>query len=139
MMEGRSWHGVARDEFGAKLRHSMQRGKVYLYQIFTTCFVEFDTVEAAQTFRDYADANLEYWNYDPVTLVNTSDDEQCKRWSEHMEDYVDPIGEIVAPFPLPAEPMEITDDALFYVSDIRTMKFFRDGECIWEITVNEEL
>lgn len=134
MMEGRSWHRIARDDFGAKLRPDMQRGKAYLYQIFTTCFVEFDTVKAAQDFRDYADDTLEYWDFDPVTLIDTNIEEQCQRWAEHMEDYIQ-MTDIVPPFPPPAEPMSIPDDALFYISGVGTCRFIQDGETIWEVTM----
>ena len=60
-MECRDWHDEARKK-GAILRPDMQKGKVYLYQLFTTCFVEFETKEAADAFRKYADSCLSYWD-----------------------------------------------------------------------------
>lgn len=137
IMEGRFWHKIAQDEFGAKLRPDMQRGKAYLYQMFTTCFVEFDTVEAAQNFKDYADANLEYWDYDPVSLIDTNIEEMRKRWADHMEDYIKPA-EIVPPFPPPAEPMKTPDEALFYISGVDQLKFIKDDETIWILTTYDE-
>lgn len=83
-MEGSGWHKVAAER-GAKLRPDMQRGKVYLYELYTTCFVEFDTLEQATAFRRYADENIEYWDYDPVATIDTNDPETVQRWKEFME------------------------------------------------------
>ena len=85
MMEIRGWHPVAAER-GAILRPYMQRGKVYLYQMYTTCFVEFENMEAALAFRKYADENLPYWDYEPVTTLDTSDPEVIERWKVHMEE-----------------------------------------------------
>ena len=83
-MEGRGWHKAAAER-GAKLRPDMQRGKVYLYQLYTTCFVEFDTMEQARAFRQYANENLEYWDYDPVATIDTNDPEDVQHWKKFME------------------------------------------------------
>ena len=83
-MEGRSWHKAAAER-GAKLRPDMQRGKVYLYQLYTTCFVEFDTMEQARAFRQYANENLDYWDYDPVATIDTNDPEDVQHWKKFME------------------------------------------------------
>ena len=85
VMEGRGWHSVARNK-GAILRPSMKRGKVYLYQLYTTCFVEFENMEAALAFRKYADENIAYWDYDPVATLDTNNPEVIERWKENMED-----------------------------------------------------
>lgn len=85
IMEGRGWHSIAREK-GAVLRPNMQRGKVYLYQLYTTCFVEFESMEAAIAFRKYADENIAYWDYDPVATLDTSDPEIVERWKVHMEE-----------------------------------------------------
>ena len=84
IMEGRPWHKVA-IEHGATLRPNMQKGKIYLYQIFTTCFAEFDTLEQANEFKAYADKNIPYWDYDPVAVVDTNDNETVEKWKPHME------------------------------------------------------
>ena len=83
-MEGRGWHKAAAER-GAKLRPDMQRGKVYLYQLYTTCFVEFDTLEQARAFRQYASENLECWDYDPVAMIDTNDPEDVQHWKKFME------------------------------------------------------
>ena len=83
-MEGSRWHGIAQEK-GAILRPDMQHGKVYLYQLFTTCFVEFETLADATAFRDWANANLPYWNYDPVATIDTNDPKQIELWERHME------------------------------------------------------
>ena len=85
LMEGRGWHKVAA-EHGAKLRPDMQRGKVYLYQLYTTCFVEFDTLEQARAFRQYANESLEYWDYDPAATIDTNDPEDVHLWEKFMEE-----------------------------------------------------
>ena len=84
-MEGRGWHKAAAER-GAKLRPDMQRGKVYLYQLYTTCFVEFDTLEQARAFRQYANENLECWDYDPVATIDTNDPEDVQLWEKFMEE-----------------------------------------------------
>ena len=83
-MEGRGWHKAAAER-GAKLRPDMQRGKVYLYQLCTTCFVEFDTMEQARAFRQYANENLEYWDYDPVATIDTNDPEDVQLKGEAVD------------------------------------------------------
>lgn len=85
IMEGRGWHNIARNR-GAILRPSMKHGKVYLYQLYTTCFVEFENMEAALEFRKYADENIAYWDYDPVATLDTNNPEVVERWKDNMED-----------------------------------------------------
>ena len=46
--------------------------------------------------------------------------------------------EIVPPFPHTVESMRISDDALFYISGVGSIKFINDGKTIWELTVEEE-
>lgn len=83
ILEGRHWHKVAKAN-GCPLRGDMQRGKVYLYQIYTTIFVEFDTVEDAEDFRKYLDSTVPYWDYDPVATLDTNKAETAERWSEFI-------------------------------------------------------
>lgn len=85
VMEGRSWHKEAAER-GAVIRPNMQRGKFYLHQLYTTCFVEFDTLEQVRRFRQYADENLPYWNYDPVATIDTNDEKTVQQWAAHMEE-----------------------------------------------------
>ena len=61
-------------------------GECQLYQLFTTCFVEFDTLEQARAFRQYANENLEYWDYDPVATIDTNDPEDVQLWEKFMEE-----------------------------------------------------
>lgn len=79
MMEGRGWHRAAK-EHGARIVPYMAPNKVYLHQVFTTCFAEFDTIEEARDFRAYADRNLPYWDYDPVATIDTHDPHAIDRW-----------------------------------------------------------
>lgn len=84
-MEGSSWHKTAAEK-GAVLRPKMRPGKVYLYQMYTTCFAEFETVDQAKMFCQYADQNLRGWNVDPVVIIDTKDPESVKGWGNLMED-----------------------------------------------------
>lgn len=84
VMEGRSWHKEAAER-GAVIRPNMQRGKFYLHQLYTTCFVEFDTLEQLSRFRQYADKNLPYWDCDPVATIDTNDEKTVQQWAAHME------------------------------------------------------
>lgn len=83
ILEGRKWHQVAKEN-GYPLRGAMQRGKVYLYQIYTTIFVEFDTVEAAEDFRKSLDCTFPYWDYDPLATLDTNKAETAERWSNFI-------------------------------------------------------
>ena len=83
-MEGSSWHKIAMEK-GAVLRPKMRPGKVYLYQMYTTCFAEFETVDQAKMFCQYADQNLRGWNVDPVVIIDTKDPESVKGWENLME------------------------------------------------------
>lgn len=84
IMEGSSWHKTAAER-GAILRPKMRPGKVYLYQMYTTCFAEFETVEQAKKFCQYADQNIQEWNVDPVVIIDTTDLEAVKHWGKFME------------------------------------------------------
>ena len=61
------------------------RGECQLYQLYTTCFVEFDTLEQARAFRQYANENIECWDYDPVATIDTNDPEDVQHWKKFME------------------------------------------------------
>lgn len=50
-LEGSSWHHEAK-RHGAALRAKMIPGKVYLYQLYTEIFAEFDSVGQANRFRE---------------------------------------------------------------------------------------
>lgn len=84
VMEGSSWHRVAAEQ-GARLRPNMKQGKVYLYQLYTTCFAEFDTLEQAQAFRQQIGEADPYWDYDPVATIDTNNPDTVQRWAEFME------------------------------------------------------
>lgn len=84
IMEGSSWHKTAVEK-GAVLRPKMRPGKVYLYQMFTTCFAEFETVDQAKMFCQYADQHIHGWNVDPVIIIDTNDPEAVKSWGNLME------------------------------------------------------
>ena len=83
VLEGRKWHRVAKEN-GYQLRSDMTLGKVYLYQIYTSIFVEFDTVEAAEDFRKSLDCTFPYWDYDPVATLDTNKSETAERWSNFI-------------------------------------------------------
>ena len=81
LLEGRFWHKFCKPE---QIKDSMQKGKVYLYQMYTTIYVEFDTVEEANVFRRWIQTVDEYWDYDPVATIDTNDEETCKRWGVRL-------------------------------------------------------
>lgn len=82
--EGRAWHGEAQKQ-GAELRAKMRPGKVYLYQLFTTIFVEFPDMAAAKAFRKAMSERSPGWDVDAVAVIDTSDPEQAEKWAVHME------------------------------------------------------
>lgn len=75
------WRCVAERLFNARRVSKMKVGKVYLYQMYSESFEEFDTLEKAEQLRDYADKNIPYWDYDSVSTIDLNDYEQiiiCK-------------------------------------------------------------
>ncbi len=86
VMEGRPWHSISRDKFNAKIVSVMVKDKYYLHQMYTTCFVEFESLEKLEEFKKYADENITYWNYDPVLTIDTSDENQVEMWREHIKE-----------------------------------------------------
>lgn len=83
-MEGPSWYQEAQDRFHAGIVGKMQRGKAYLYQLYTTCFLEFDTLEEAEACYEWAEENILYFGYDPVSVIDTSNPEHVKRWKDFI-------------------------------------------------------
>ena len=76
------WHCNAERLFHARRVsiNELKLGKVYLYQKFNEMLEEFDTLEGAKQFVEYADENLPYWNYDPVTIIDLNNEEQILKY-----------------------------------------------------------
>ena len=70
------WRCTAEKLFNARQVSTMKIGKVYLYQMYSESFEEFDTLEEAKLFRSYANKNIPYWDYDPVSTIDLNDYEQ---------------------------------------------------------------
>lgn len=83
-MEVDTWQLVA-EKRGAKIRENLRLGKYYLYQMFTTCFVEFDTLGQLTEFRCYADKNIPYWDYDGITVINTNNPYHISAWENFIK------------------------------------------------------
>lgn len=83
-MEGRIWCGVAKELFGANIVPQIKENKYYLHQMYTTCFVEFDSMKKLTEFQHYANKYIPYWNYDPVVFIDTNNHEERERWKLHM-------------------------------------------------------
>lgn len=83
-MEGPSWYQEAREKFQAGIVGKMQRGKAYLYQLYTTCFLEFDTLEEAKACYTWAEEHVEYFGCDPVSVIDTRNPEHVKRWKDFI-------------------------------------------------------
>lgn len=75
-MDCNCWRCVAERLFNARRVSKMKIGKVYLHQMYSESFEEFDTVEQTEQFREHANENIPYWNYDPVSLIDLNDYEQ---------------------------------------------------------------
>ena len=75
MSECNCWRCQAERLFHAKRVMKMKKGKVYLYQMYSESFEEFEDREDAESFRRYADAHIDYWDYDPVYLFDLNDEE----------------------------------------------------------------
>lgn len=73
MLEGRSWMDIAINKFGAKILEEprQEEGYFYIYQVFTTCFVEFKNLNTLKECIKYLDNNDKYWNYDPYTILKS--------------------------------------------------------------------
>lgn len=83
-MEGPSWYQEAREKFQAGIVGKMQRGKAYLYQLYTTCFLEFDTLEEAKACYTWAEEHVEYFGCDPVSVIDTRNPEHVKSWKDFI-------------------------------------------------------
>lgn len=83
-MEGPSWYGEARDKFDARIVGEMVLGKAYLYQLFTTCFLEFSSFGEAKKCYDWGVDNVDYFGYDPVAIIDTSNPDHVERWKKHI-------------------------------------------------------
>lgn len=74
MSECNCWRCQAERLFHAKRVMKMKKGKVYLRQIYSETFEEFEDIEDAEAFRRYADVHIDYWDFDPVVLYDLNDD-----------------------------------------------------------------
>lgn len=70
------WRCIAERLFNARRVSRMRIGKVYLYQMYSESFEEFDTLKEVEQLRNYADKNIPYWDYDPVTTFDLNNPEQ---------------------------------------------------------------
>ena len=70
MLEGRLWMQLAADKFNAKRVAHPKEGKHYIYQLYTTAYVEFETLEELHNCKEWLDKNDRYWNYDPVKIFS---------------------------------------------------------------------
>lgn len=43
-------------------------------------------LEQTRAFRQYANENLECWDYDPVATIDTNDPEDVQPWEKFMEE-----------------------------------------------------
>ncbi len=83
-LEGRSWMKRVFNEFDAKPVGTMKENKYYLHQLYTTVFIEFETMEELEKCKKWLNENVEYWDYDPVVTLDTSDKETIRIWKEQM-------------------------------------------------------
>lgn len=74
MSECNCWRCQAERLFHAKRVMKMKRGGVYLRQMYSESFEEFEDREDAESFRRYADAHIDCWDFDPVFLYDLNDD-----------------------------------------------------------------
>lgn len=91
MSECKCWQCRAERMFPAKRVRYMKPGRVYLYQIYNELFEEFETMQDAEAFRQYADENIPYWDYDPVKTIDLNDPEMVivmkhKGWLKEKSD-----------------------------------------------------
>ena len=84
-MEVRPWMLEA-VKWGAMIYPNMVAGNVYLYQLYTMCFVGFKSKDAAEAFVAWAEKNIDHWGYDPVTLIDTSDEAARELWKVHIKE-----------------------------------------------------
>lgn len=84
VMDGRPWMEAA-VEWGGRLRPYMEPGWVYLYQMFTSTFVQFPDKATAEEFVTWAGQNIDHWAYDPVAVIDTNNPEVCKEWAGSMK------------------------------------------------------
>ena len=81
-----AWENIACREWGAKVVYELEFNKIYIQQIYHEHFVEFESLERWNKFKDYADKNLPYWSYDCPRVIDTSDMEQAANWYSFLKD-----------------------------------------------------
>lgn len=70
MLEGRGWMNTA-IEHGAKTREAKDDStKFYCYQLFTTVWLEFDSLEQMVSAIKEVAKKDSYWDYDPVEFYH---------------------------------------------------------------------
>lgn len=72
-LEGRPWMVIATNGFGAKIQSEpkQKEGYWYIYQLYTTCFLEFKNLEDLKECITFLDKKDSYWNYDPITILKS--------------------------------------------------------------------
>lgn len=84
-LEGPYWYGEARDKYGARIVEEMVPDKAYLHQLFSTCFLEFESLDAAKAYYEKGKKEDPFFDIDPVAVIDTSDPEARKKWERHMK------------------------------------------------------
>ena len=75
MLEGRRWMDTAIKHGGKVVGLSSitrDSGKFYLYQVYTTCFIEFNSMDELNSCVEILDKEEEYWDYDPVLKLSAN-------------------------------------------------------------------
>ena len=87
MLEGRCWMDTA-IKHGGKIvgLNDIKRdsGKFYLYQIYTTCFIEFNSMDELKSCVEILNKEEKYWDYDPVLKLSAN--QVLDRFGKDMEE-----------------------------------------------------
>lgn len=85
-MEGSSWYSQAANKYGARIVEKMKTGMFYLQQLFSTAFLEFDSLQNAEDCKAWAERNPEKCGVDPIALVDTTVEESRKHWENFINE-----------------------------------------------------
>lgn len=84
-MEGPLWYSQAAEKFEANIVDLMNPGCFYLQQLFSTAFLEFDSLQKAKDCKTWAENHPEMCGNDAIALIDTTDEESFKRWKNFVK------------------------------------------------------
>lgn len=84
-MESPLWYSQAAEKFEANIVDLMNPGRFYLQQLFSTAFLEFDSLQKAKDCKTWAENHPEMCGHGLIALIDTTDEESFKCWKDYLK------------------------------------------------------